>query len=240
MKDEAHLIWHEVECGSYAADLSLWEQLADKAHGTILDLGCGCGRVALQLARRGHSVVGLDANSGFAAELGRVGAALSVEAVTGDARDFELDAEFTLVLAPMQLVQLFANRDQRAGCLRSVAGHLAPGGLAAFAIVESMPVPVDASPPLPDVREVDGWVYSSLPIETLAQDGEIRVRRLRQTVSPDGELTEEIDEVVLQALDADALEDGARQSGLRPAGRRPIPPTDAHVGSTVVLLQRAA
>ena len=46
-------------------------------------------------------------------------------------------------------------------------------------------------PPLPDVREVDGWVYSSLPLEA-AIDGEvIVVRRLRQTVSPSGEPDEE-------------------------------------------------
>ena len=139
----------------------------------------------------------------------------------------------------MQLVQLFAGPDERVACLRSVAAHLRGGGLAAFAIVESMPAPVDAAPPLPDTREVDGWVYSSLPIEAAVDDGVIRVRRLRQTVSPDGDLSEELDEVVLQSLDAAKLEGEAREAGLLPAGRRPIPPTDAHVGSTVVLLRKA-
>ena len=110
------------------------------------------------------------------------------------------------------------------------------GGLGAFAIVEEMPEPVDAAPPLPDTREVDGWVYSSLPIETLVDPDSIRVRRLRQTVSPAGELSEEMDEVVLRTLDAATLESEAKQVGLRPAGRRAIPATDDHVGSTVVLL----
>ncbi len=100
-----------------------------------------------------------------------------------------------------------------------------------------MPAPIDAAPPLPDTREVDGWVYSSLPIEARVEDGEIRVRRLRQTVSPGGELSEEVDEVVLRELDASTLEAEAEAAGLRPAGRRAVPPTDAHVGSTVVLLE---
>lgn len=231
MREDALVSWHEVECGGYEADLPLWEELAAGADGAILDLGCGTGRVTRHLRRHGHRVLGMDIEPGYVAALGENG-------ILGDARGFDLGAEFGLILAPMQLAQLLAGSDERRGCLRSVAGHLAEGGLAAFAIVESMPSPIDASPPLPDVRERDGWVYSSLPIETIAGDGTIRLRRLRQTVSPGGELSEELDEVLLQALDAATLENEARQAGLRPAGRRTIPATDAHVGSTVVLLGR--
>jgi hypothetical protein len=42
----------------------------------------------------------------------------------------------------------------------------------------------------------------------------------------------------LDVLDAAALEVEAVSRGLRPAGRREIPAGDAHVGSTVVLLER--
>jgi SAM-dependent methyltransferase len=214
--------------------LGLWEELAKDSGGPILDIGCGTGRVTRHLARRGHEVVGLDVNAGFVAELESDGGA----AVVADARDFALEGEFGLVLAPMQLVQLFAGSDQRIACLRCVAQHLAPGGLAAFAIVESMPAPVDAPPPLPDTREVDGWVYSSLPIEAVVEGDAIRVRRLRQVVSPGGELSEELDDVVLRALGAATLEAEGTEAELRPAGRRPIAATDDHVGSTVVLLEK--
>jgi SAM-dependent methyltransferase len=222
------VVWHEVECGSYGADLELWEELAAQRASPILDLGCGAGRVMAHLSRRGYEVCGLDRDPGLID--GLAGAEL------GDARDFRLGREFGLVLAPMQLIQLLASSEERKGCLRCVAAHLASGGLAAFAIVEEMPEAVDAAPPLPDTREVEGWVYSSLPIETLVDPDSIRVRRLRQTVSPAGELSEEVDEVVLRTLDAATLEDEAGQVGLRPAGRRTIPPTADHVGSIVVLL----
>jgi SAM-dependent methyltransferase len=227
---EGGVIWHEVECGTYAADLPVWEELAAHAGGLILDLGCGTGRVLSHLARRGYELRGLDLEPSLVENLSH--------AEVGDAREFELGESFRLILAPMQLVQLFADAEERESCLRRVAAHLAPGGLAAFAIVESMPEPVDTASPLPDTREVDGWVYSSLPIDAHVDADAIRLRRLRQTVSPDGELSEELDEVVLRALDAATLEAEAQSAGLRPAGRRSVPPTDAHVGSTVVLLER--
>lgn len=226
---DAAVVWHEVECGGYAADLALWDELAGRQPGPVLELGCGTGRVLRHLARRGHDVHGLDRDPALIAGLD--------DAEMGDARDFRLDRTFGLVLAPMQLLQLLANAEERGRCLECVAAHLAAGGLAAFAIVEEMPEPVDSSPPLPDAREVDGWVYSSLPIETRVDAEAIEVRRLRQTVSPAGELSEETVDVELRRLDAPALEREAGAVGLQPAGRQAVAPTEAHVGSTVVLCE---
>lgn len=237
---DASVIWHEVECGSYEVDLALWETLAEERAAPVLDLGCGTGRVALHLARRGHAVTGMDIEPVLVAALDERVADLPVDAVLGDARDFDLGTRFGLVLAPMQLVQLFDDAGERRRCLRCIAAHLKPGGLAAFAIVEGMPDPVDAPPPLPDTREVDGWVYSSLPIEAVVGGRSLRARRLRQTVSPAGELSEVLDEVLLRVLDAATLEAEAEAAGLTPAGRHAVPPTSDHVGSTAVLLERAA
>jgi len=233
-------IWHDVECGAYEADLPLWEELADETGGPVLDLGCGSGRVALHLARRGHRVLGLDADPGLAAVLAERAGELPVETEVGDARGFDLGVDFGAVLAPMQLLQLFAGPEERIACLRCAAAHLRPGGMAAVAIVDELPVVEAGSPPVPDVREVDGWVYSSLPLETVVDDGAIVVRRLRQTVAPEGELGEEVDEVRLRTLDAATVESEALEAELRLAGRRAIDPTDAHVGSTVVLLEKEA
>jgi SAM-dependent methyltransferase len=236
---DASVVWHEAECGSYAVDLPLWEELATDRGGPVLELGCGTGRVALHLARHGQVVTALDSDAALVAALRERSVNLPLDAVVGDVRKLELGAAFALILLPMQLVQLLAGAAERAACLGGVAAHLIPGGLAALAIVESMPEPVDGAPPLPDTREVDGWVYSSLPVDAVTGPSEIRVRRLRQTVSPDGELAEELHEVGLRALDAGSLEGEAESAGLRPAGRRAVPPTADHVGSTVVLLEKA-
>jgi SAM-dependent methyltransferase len=231
-------VWHEVECGGYGADLPLWAQLAGDAPGPVLELGCGSGRVALHLAERGHAVCGLDEDGALLRQLERRAAArgLEVEVGQADAAQFELGRRFGLVLAPMQLIQLLPTPSERASCLRSVCAHLLPGGLAAIAIVESGETEVPSSPPLPDVRELEGWVYSSLPLAARREGGMLVVERLRQAVSPQGRLEESRGTARLQLISAAELEAEAREAGLRPRGRRGIAASDHHVGSTVVLL----
>ncbi|HEX3362285.1 MAG TPA: hypothetical protein VHS74_14920, partial [Solirubrobacterales bacterium] len=105
------------------------------------------------------------------------------------------------------------------------------------AMVEGMPEPEeDGEPLVPDVREVDGWVYSSLPLEAAVGPENIVVHRLRQKVAPSGELTDEPDSVTICTLTADELEAEAAEVGLVAVERLYIEPTADHVGSTVVVL----
>jgi hypothetical protein len=69
------------------------------------------------------------------------------------------------------------------------------------------------------------------------QDGGVAVERLRQAVSPGGELSEELYSIHLDAVSADDLEREAASVGLLSAGRRTVAPTPDHVGSTIVLLE---
>jgi SAM-dependent methyltransferase len=240
------LIWHEVECGSYTADLPLWEELYEPLaeDDLVMELGCGAGRVTLHLARPGGPVViGVDSNPPLVEAVWERGWGNRADAEHGDVRCFDfLPERFGLVLAPMQLIQLLADSGERVSCLQTAALSMYDGARAAFSIVEGRPAPAPEGslPPLPDVREVEGWIYSSLPLEPAIVEGRIVLRRLRQTVDPNGEMSEELNEVELCLLSAETLEEEARSVGLQPIGRREIPATDAHVGSTVVLLGKVA
>jgi SAM-dependent methyltransferase len=240
MSAPASTIWHDVECGDYEADLPLWEELAAAAGGPVLDLGCGTGRVALHLAGLGHEVTGVDREPEFVAELNARAGDLPCRGEVGDARDFALEGhDFALVLAPMQLLQLFSGTAERTACFASVAEHLRPGGAFAAAIVEEVPGGFNREDQaVPDTREVDGRVYASLPIETAVDPERITIRRLRKVVSSTGVLERSDDRIVLRQLSAAALQTEAATAGLTPVGRREIPPTLDHVGSTVVLLER--
>jgi SAM-dependent methyltransferase len=243
----APAIWHDVECASYDADLPLWRELAQEADGPVLDLGCGTGRVALDLAARGHDVTGVDSEPSFTAALASRARqrGLRVRAETADARSFDLAGQkFGLAIAPMQVVQLLGGPDGRAGMLTCARSHLTAGALLAIALAdpfEGIPDDEEIAPPLPDVREEDGWVYSSVPTAVREEaGGATAIDRLRQAVSPSGELDESMATIRLDRVEPGDLEDEALAlGGYLVKARRKVPPTTDYVGSAVVVLEAA-
>jgi SAM-dependent methyltransferase len=233
------VIWHDLECGGYAADLSLWRSLAEDYAGPLLDVGAGTGRVTLDLARRGHEVTALDRDAVLIAELARRADGLPVTPVQADARQFVSDQRFGLIIVPMQTVQLLGGERGRRRFLERAARHLRTGGLLAVAITERLePFTLDDgyAPPMPDIRELDGVVYSSQPTAVREEPAGFVLERLRETIGPDGARQVEDDVIRLDRVTASQLEREARRVGLLARRRESVAPTDDHVGSLVVRL----
>jgi SAM-dependent methyltransferase len=234
--DEA-VVWHDVECASYATDFDVWDAIAADP---VLDIGCGTGRVALRLAAAGHDVTGLDSDPALVGALSARARerGLRVRTAVSDARTFDLGRTFAVVIAPMQVAQLMGGVAGRADMLRSVRRHLEPGGLFAAALADPFDgVEDDPLPPLPDVREHDGWIFSSMPVRLILEDDATVIERLRQTVSPAGDLTESAGVVRLDDVPPELLESEASGLGFHVLPRRQVPETDRYVGSTVVMLE---
>ena len=233
--------WHDVECAAYAADLPLWRELAEERGGPVLDVGAGTGRVALDLAARGHEVVAVDREPDLVAACAERAAdrSLAVTAVVSDARELALDTRHPLAIFPMQVAQLMGDDEGRTRMLAALRKVLEPGGLVAVALADPFEgIPADeVLPPLPDVLEVDGWVLSSTPVAVRPLDGSVAIDRRRQAVSPAGELTDEDATIVLDTVDPDAFARQGAGAGFTVLPHRSVPETGEYVGSTVVMLE---
>jgi SAM-dependent methyltransferase len=88
---------------------------------TVLDLGCGTGRIAAPLAAMGHAVTGVDNGEAMIEALPP-----GVEGIVGDATTLRLGRTFDCVLLASHLVN-----DPEAGpaFVRTAAAHLARGGV---------------------------------------------------------------------------------------------------------------
>jgi SAM-dependent methyltransferase len=233
------VVWHDLECGSYSEDLPLWRELAD-AHGDpVLDVGAGTGRVALELARAGHTVTALDSDPELLAELAQRARGLPVDIVIADAREFDLGRKFALAAVPMQTIQLLGGREGRLAFLRCARKHLAPHGAVAIAITEELePFElVDGFPPvLPDICEREGIVYSSQPTAVREDGHGFVLERRREVVQASGGHSVSDDVIRLDRLSAEELEHEANMVGLRRSGRAAVHATRDYVGSSVVIL----
>ncbi len=117
-----------------------WEELAAagrNVHGeadlveilgprSVLDAGCGTGRVAIELARRGLEVAGVDVDAGMLEQARAKRPEL--EWVHADLATFDLGRTFDAAVLAGN-VMIFLARGTEARVLSRVAAHVNPGGL---------------------------------------------------------------------------------------------------------------
>jgi SAM-dependent methyltransferase len=112
------------------ADKDFYLARAREAHGPVLELGCGTGRILLPIAQAGVDITGLDASSAMLdicrARLDAAG--LAAPLVTGDMRTFDLGRKFALIAIPFRPFQHLLDPPDQIACLEAVRRHLAPGG----------------------------------------------------------------------------------------------------------------
>ena len=118
---------HEV----YLADFPDWEgaerAAVGLARGRVLDVGCGAGRVALHLQRRGFEVLGID-TSPLALRAARLRGVERVRRQRADALGAELSAFDTIVLFGNNF-GLFGTPERTHRVLRAWGRRVAPGTL---------------------------------------------------------------------------------------------------------------
>jgi SAM-dependent methyltransferase len=92
---------------------------------SVLDAGCGSGRVGIELARHGIEVVGADVSASMLETARRLAPAITW--VESDLTALELGRTFDLVVMAGN-VPLFTPPGTEAALIAGVARHVAPGG----------------------------------------------------------------------------------------------------------------
>ncbi len=94
----------------------------------VLDVGCGTGTHAVELARRGHRVTGVDRSDDML-DAARAKAAGTVRFLHGDARSLDLGETFDVVTCLFAVLSYQLTADDALAALRAFRRHLDPGGV---------------------------------------------------------------------------------------------------------------
>jgi SAM-dependent methyltransferase len=243
------VVWHDMECGCYRADLTLWHELAGQGSGAILDVGAGTGRVTLELARAGLDVTALDLSPELLTALRNRSEGAVIQTLCADARSFTLARrDYALCIVPMQTIQLLGGRDGRLAFLRRAHAHLRPGGILACAIISGLE-PFDCANgdlgPSAESASLGDVLYTSRATRVAETSRGVLIERERRIVAAGSGAADtpapppaiernliELDNVVASGLELEAIE-----AGFTAEPAREIAPTADHVGSVVVMLR---
>jgi ubiquinone/menaquinone biosynthesis C-methylase UbiE len=111
-------------------DIPFYIQLAKESGGSVLELGCGTGRVTFPIAQTGIDIVGIDLSDDMLSiakrKLLQMPDAIreKIQFIHGNMADFNLKKKFSLVILPAnQFRELLTMKDQ-ISCLHHINLHL--------------------------------------------------------------------------------------------------------------------
>jgi SAM-dependent methyltransferase len=115
-----------------ARNLPFYVEACCKTPGVVAELGVGDGRIAVEVAKAGKAIIGVDASSEMLhrcrARAQAAGALNRLTLIQADFRDFDLPRPAELITIPFHSIgHLVTMEDKRAG-LRRIYSQLAPGG----------------------------------------------------------------------------------------------------------------
>jgi SAM-dependent methyltransferase len=96
---------------------------------SVLELGCGTGRVLVPLAGKCRDIVGVDYSQDMIDRCReKIGSLENVSAQVGDITKLALSSEFDLIVAPYRVLQALETKVEVDGLFEVIASHLKPGG----------------------------------------------------------------------------------------------------------------
>lgn len=124
---------------------ALWALLGLTPGARLLDVGCGHGRLAVALARRGARVTGVDFAAPLLARAGELAESMQVAPrwVRGDMRSLPVRPASVAGAVLFDAIGFFDEEEANRAVLRELARALAPGGRAGVRVVNAAPILAD-------------------------------------------------------------------------------------------------
>ena len=115
-------------------DVDYYVDLATRVEGPVLELGCGTGRMYLELLEAGVDAEGIDLSADSLAVLRERAEqrGLGPSVWQADMTEFIADREYTLIICPFNAVQELTTIEQQQALFESVYDALTPGGMFVF------------------------------------------------------------------------------------------------------------
>ena len=125
---------YDLEVGGEKPSHGFYTDLAKQVGGTVLEVACGTGLVAIPLAQQGLSITGMDIVPGMLEQAKRKSEALglSIRWFQGDARNFDLSEKFNFIYMTGNAFQAFLNNADQWDLLQNIRKHLMEDGVFAF------------------------------------------------------------------------------------------------------------
>jgi SAM-dependent methyltransferase len=137
--------------------------------GAALEFAVGTGRIALPLADRGVSVVGIELSTAMAERLRAKDSEHRVTVTIGDMATTRVAGSFRLVYLVFNTIGNLMTQDQQVACFANAAAHLEPGG---YFVIEVGVPDLRRLPPGEDARvfsHAPGYVGYDRYIDFVAQ-----------------------------------------------------------------------
>ena len=100
LEDYANPVLFDLENSDFEPDGLFYLSLVQQVGGSVLELGCGTGRVTIPLAQHGIDIMGLDIVPGMLTRAKSKARDLPIWWIEADVRDFHLGKQFSLICAP--------------------------------------------------------------------------------------------------------------------------------------------
>ncbi len=132
---EIYAVWTST-APSAQQNLGFYVDAYLRAEGPVVELGVGDGRIAVEAARRGRDMIGVDLSPQMLTlcreRAEQAGVSSRLQLLEGDFRTFTLDAPAGLVSLPYHSIGHLRSLDEKRAAVSHVFDQLRPGGVFIF------------------------------------------------------------------------------------------------------------